>query len=73
MHEIDILLRQNILVGKSSEKVENYDLLTSVMICLGDLSDKNTSGILKLLEVLLSSELDAAEKRKLYRMIFRLK
>jgi hypothetical protein len=43
------------------------------MICLGDLSDKNTSGILKLLEVLLSSELDAAEKRKLYRMIFRLK
>lgn len=58
-------IQEEHLVGKSQEKVENYDLLTSIIICLGDSRDKNTSGILKLLEVLLSSEWDATEKKKI--------
>lgn len=58
-------IQEEHLAGESSEKVENYDLLTAVMICLGDSRDKSTSGILKLLEVLLSSERDAFEKKKI--------
>lgn len=60
------------LVGNVVEKRSNYDLLTAVMICLGD-SDADSDGILKLLEVLLSSERKAEEKRKYYRKIFQLK
>lgn len=44
------------LVGQVSEWKENYDLLTVVMICLGHAGDDNYMGILKLLDVLLSSE-----------------
>jgi hypothetical protein len=53
------------LVGDVKEKVENYDLLTAVMICLGDSHGDNYSGILKLLEVLLSSERKPEEKKKI--------
>lgn len=44
---------------------ENYDLLTAIMICLGDSDDENVSGILKLLEVLLSSNREVNEKKKI--------
>ena len=53
------------LVGKCSEKKENYDLLTAIIICLGDSDDENAAGILKLLEVLLSSDREADEKKKI--------
>ena len=58
-------IQEEHLIGETSEKEENYDLLTVVMICLGDSHDKNTSGILRLLEVLLSSERDADEKKRI--------
>lgn len=48
-----------------SEQKENYDLLTVVMICLGHAGDDNYTGILKLLDVLLSSEKEAEEKKKI--------
>ena len=48
-----------------SEQKENYDLLTVVMICLGHAEDDNYTGILKLLDVLLSSEKEAEEKKKI--------
>ena len=35
------------------------------MICLGDSNDENVSGILKLLEVLLSPDREADEKKKI--------
>jgi hypothetical protein len=47
------------------EKLENYDLLTAVMICLGDSHGDNYSGILKLLDVLLSSERKPEEKKNI--------
>ena len=53
------------LVGQVSEQKENYDLLTVVMICLGHAEDDNYTGILKLLYVLLSSEKEAEEKKKI--------
>ena len=45
------------------KKNENYDLLTNVIICLGDAYDKEASGILRMLEVLLSDKRNASEKR----------
>ena len=55
------------LVGQVLEQKENYDLLTVVMICLGlgHAGDDNYRGILKLLGVLLSSEKEAEEKKKI--------
>ena len=61
------------LIGSCSERKENYDLLTAIMICLGDSDDENASGILKLLEVLLSSDREVKERKRYYRMIFQLK
>ena len=51
------------LVGQVLEQKENYDLLTVVMICLGHAGDDNYTGILKLLDVLLSSDKEAEEKK----------
>ena len=53
------------LVGQVLEQKENYDLLTVVMIFLGHAGDDNYTGILKLLDVLLSSEKEAEEKKKI--------
>ncbi len=50
--------------GNVKEKIENYDLLTAIMICLGT-TGCNSSGILKLLEVLLSTEREVEEKKKI--------
>ncbi len=52
------------LIGAVMEPLENYDLMTAVMICLGSSSDKNYNGTLKLLDVLLSDEIGSEEKRK---------
>lgn len=57
-------IKEENFVGKVVENIQNYDLLTAIMICLGD-SEDNSSGILKLLEVLLSSERKADEKKKI--------
>ena len=51
------------MIGNVHEKEENYDLLTNVIICLGDAYDKEASGILRMLEVLLSNKRNASEKR----------
>ena len=55
------------LASQVLEQKENYDLLTVVMICLGlgHAGDDNYRGILKLLGVLLSSEKEAEEKKKI--------
>lgn len=66
-------IKEEKLIGDVSERKENYDLITTVMICLGESNDKNSFGVLRLLEVLLSSERDVEEKRKFCRKIFRLK
>ncbi len=51
------------IVGKVKEKTENYDLLTAIMICLGGSGYKNYYGILKLLDVIFSTEISVQEKK----------
>ena len=50
-------------MGEAKEEVRNYDLMSAVMICLGEETDRNYSGLLKFLEVLLSDEKTATAKK----------
>lgn len=61
------------LIGDVSEKKENYDLLTAIMICLGHSGDDKYTGILRLLDVLLSSEKVPEEKKKILQEEFHIK
>ena len=54
------------LIGNITEKSENYDLMSVVTICLGKPDSENYTGILKFLDVLLSSSKAAAEKKKIF-------
>lgn len=56
-------IREEQIVGEAKEEVRNYDLMSAVMICLGEETDRNYSGLLKFLEVLLSDEKTAATKK----------
>lgn len=56
-------LQEQNIIGNAHEKKENYDLITAIIICLGDKNHEADFGVLKLLEVLLSSERNAEEKR----------
>ena len=67
------VMKEENVVGTVREKKEYYDLLTVVMICLGDSEKENCGGILKLLEVLLSGEKKAEEKKKILQEEFAIK
>ena len=58
-------INEECLAGEFHEKKERYQLLTSVMICLGDTDDPKATGILRLLEVLLSHQRDPETKKKI--------
>ena len=58
------VVREENIIGDVAEKREYYDLLTAVMIGLGDEEGEQCQGVLKLLEVLLSSEKAAEEKTR---------
>ena len=66
-------IKEEELIGDFSESTKNYDLMTAIMICLGDANDTNATGILKLLEVLLSSERKAEEKKRILQEDFAIK
>ena len=54
------------MIGNATEKSENYDLMSvTVTICLGEPGTENYTGILKFLDVLLSSSRAATEKKKI--------
>lgn len=53
------------LLGSVTEKKENYDLVTVVMVCLGDEEDENCKGLIRLLSVLLSTDKSADEKKEI--------
>ena len=65
-------IQEENLIGEFGENVEYYDLLTGIIICLGDVDDER-SGILKFLEVLLSSERSTKEKKKILQEDFGIK
>ena len=50
-------------VGKVKEKEEYYDLMHAVMICLGGSEKEEENELLRMLDVLLSSEIHADEKK----------
>ena len=58
------LVEEN-LAGTVKEPVRNYDLLSVVMLCLGGADEENYNGVLKLLDVLLSSEAGESEKKRI--------
>ena len=58
------LMEEN-LVGKATEPVKNYDLLSVVMLCLGGPDGENYDGVLRMLDVLLSNKTSETEKRKI--------
>lgn len=58
-------LTEEHLVGKAEELVKYYDLLSIIMLCLGKPDGENYDGILRMLDVLLSSEPCEAEKRRI--------
>ena len=39
-------IREERLVGEAKEEVQNYDLMSAVMICLGEETGKNYGGLL---------------------------
>ena len=61
------------VVGDIVEKRENYDLITAVLVCLGNEGDDKYTGILRLLEVLLSSERKPDEKKRILQDDFNIK
>ena len=56
-------LQEENLVGAVKEPRENYDLMTLVMVCLGD-KEKGGSRLLQMLDVLFSRRRTQSEKRK---------
>jgi predicted transposase/invertase (TIGR01784 family) len=55
---------------KRKEIPEHYDLLTAVMVCLGDPNEENYNGLLKMLDVLLSNRREPEEKKKVLKEEF---
>lgn len=57
------------LVGHVKEPVNSYDLMTMLMICLGE-PEETESNILKLLDTLLTNEISAKEKQQILKNNF---
>ena len=63
-------IQEGNLIGRVREPVKNYDLLSVLLLCPGDPGSPGSEGILKLLGVLLSSEIKANDKKKLLEQEF---
>ena len=61
------------LIGNAKEQIENYDLMTVIMIGLGKPGQDNYEGIIRLLEVLLSSRRGVEEKKHILSEEFKIK
>ena len=61
------------LVGRVKERKQYYDLMSAVMVCLGEESDREQGGILKLLNILFSTESKAREKQEILEREFSIK
>ena len=57
-------LTEENLVGNVKEPFQNYNMIDVVMVCLGGESKENYDGVLKLLDVLLSSNAGESKKRQ---------
>jgi hypothetical protein len=52
------------LVGTATLNVKHYDLLTAVMVCLGDPAAADNGSVLKLLDVIASKKMNSEEKKQ---------
>ena len=52
------------MIGANREIMKNYDMISIIMIYVGDPGKENYIGIIKLLGVLLSAKLSAEEKNR---------
>ena len=59
------VINEDNLVGDVTENRVNYDLLSTVMICLGDSEADGTVDVLKLLNVLLSNKVKEDNKKRI--------
>ena len=66
-------IQEECMVGSFQETHEYYDLMTVIMVCLGDQQGENYSGILKLLKVLLTNEFTEQQKKKILTDDFQIK
>lgn len=55
------------LAGEAVEPVQNYDLLSMIVLCLGGPEAEHYEGVIRMLDVLLSRKTSEAEKRKILR------
>ena len=53
------------IIGRVRDDVRHYDLLSIIVVCLGDLKDENCRGLLRLLDVLLSSKMMPDDKKQI--------
>ena len=58
-------MREENIIGKDHEPVQNYDLITLVMIHLGEQGEEGEAGLLRLLNTLLSPEATVDEKKQI--------
>ena len=65
-------LTENHYVGKVKEKEEYYDLMNAVMICLGKKEEETEHELLRLLDVLLTSDKRAEEKKEILENVFQI-
>lgn len=59
------IITESNLVGAVKENKANYDLLSTIMICLGDVDPNSPKDVLKLLNVLLSNSLKEDAKKRI--------
>ena len=53
-------------IGNVKEAVENYDLMTTILICLGSVGEcEDNNDLIRMLDVLLSEELPAKDKKEI--------
>ena len=57
-------------VGNYKEKKENYDLINITFICIGHLNGKNDVGVIRLLNVIFTDQLDIESKKKILKKEF---
>ena len=66
-------IQEGNLAGRVKEPRKNYDLLSVLLICPGKPDSQDSEGILRLLGVLLSSEIKSNDKKKLLEQEFQIK
>ena len=64
-------LTERNIIGNVKEPIQNYDLMTAVMICLG--SGGKGNNVLRLLETLLSAKIEPEEKKQILQNEFDIK